>query len=432
MNQDARVGVVVGSGAREHTFVEAMAASEKYDEVVCIPGNAGIAQIARCIPHDLAKTNDLAKCIAELTPRMVVIGPEQPLCDGLSDALRQKRIPVFGPSKAAAQIEGSKSWADDIMCQANVPKPASLVTSDFQVAAEYIRRTPDALVIKADGLCAGKGVIVAEDMGEALTAAEDMLIFGLHGAAGSKIVVQQKLIGHECSIMAFCDGLNAVLFRVARDNKRRRNGDQGPNTGGMGAFSPVSDVDDAMLEHIRQTIFLPVLQTMFDLGCPFRGILYAGLMITNDGQIFVLEFNCRGGDPETQVLVPHMQGDIGDWLSHCAISQLPPRLTKTGRVPMKDGAAVCVVMCADTYPKSGSKGKVISGLSRVARMAHLRIYHAGTALNADGQIVTNGGRVLSVTATGASVAIARAQAYEAVSQISWEGADYRTDIAAGV
>jgi len=385
--------LVVGSGGREHALAWAISRSPLLTELHAAPGNPGIAALAHCHP---VRAHDVGPLAAELRPDLVVVGPEAPLVAGLADELRQRGIAVFGPSGAAAQIEGSKAFAKGVMDAAGVPSARTLA----------VARPP--CVVKLDGLAAGKGVWVCHTQAELDAALSE---------ARDPFHIEELLEGPELSVFAIAAGDEAVAFPPARDYKRIGDGDTGPNTGGMGAVSPLPDVADDESQEILETVHRPVLRELARRGTPFHGLLYAGLMRTDDG-LRVIEFNCRFGDPETQSLLPRLESDVlpllAGGLSEPAIS---PR------------AAVTVVLTGGDYPAQGDSGTPIEGVDDAAATGAL-VFHAGTALH-DGRLVTNGGRILNVTATGDTVADARAAAYDAASRIHFAGVHYRKDIAGG-
>jgi phosphoribosylamine--glycine ligase len=396
--------LLVGSGGREHALAWKLAQSPSLTELHAAPGNPGIAALAVCHPvsaDDIEGVLDLARSIhADL----VVVGPEVPLVAGLADALRQVGIAVFGPGGGAAQIEGSKSFAKDVMHAAGVPTAARL----------DVPQVP--CVVKADGLAAGKGVFVCHT--------QDELDAGLAAAAalGGDVVIEELLEGPEVSLFALCDGTNAVALPPAQDFKRAFDGDEGPNTGGMGAYAPVGSLSDTEIADLVELVHRPVLAELAARGTPFVGLLYAGLMLTPDGPR-VIEFNCRFGDPETQALLPLLEGDLLAALAAAAGGDLT-----AAAVGIRPGAAVTVVVAAGGYPESGDRGAPIEGIPDAEALGAL-VFHAGTSAGADGTVCTNGGRILNVTGCGDSVAEARAAAYRAIERIRFPGMRYRGDIA---
>jgi phosphoribosylamine--glycine ligase len=392
--------LLVGSGGREHALAWALSRSDHLDELHAAPGNPGIAALAHCHPLRADDPATLVSLARELRIDLVVVGPEAPLVAGLADELRHRGIAVFGPSAAAAQIEGSKAFAKEVMDAAGVPTARTLP----------VARPP--CVLKLDGLAAGKGVWVCrtqEELDSALEVAQ---------AFDQPFHVEELLEGPELSVFAVAAGVAAVAFAPARDYKRIGDGDTGPNTGGMGSFSPLPDVADRESEEILETVHLPVLRELAHRGTPFQGLLYAGLMLTEDG-LRVIEFNCRFGDPETQSLLPRLDSDLLPVLAG-DLSQ-PPQVGER--------AAVTVVLSGRDYPERGDQGTPIEGIEEAEATGAL-VFHAGTALH-DGQLVTNGGRILNVVGTGATVAEARSAAYEATARIDFAGVHYRSDIADG-
>jgi phosphoribosylamine--glycine ligase len=388
-------------------------------EIFCTPGNAGTAQIGTNLPFSAMDRAGIIRWSKENRPDLTVIGPEAPLCAGLADALEAEGFRVFGPCKAAAELEGSKEFAKEIMQAAGVPTAAYAVFTDADSACAYVRERGAPIVIKADGLAAGKGVTVAETVEQAEAAIQDAL-GGAFGDAGNRVVIEDFLPGEEASILALIDGEHVVLLASSQDHKRAFDGDRGPNTGGMGAYSPAPIVTDAILEKVRTEIYARTLAELRKRGITYKGVLYAGLMIDN-GQPSVVEFNCRFGDPEIQAILVRWEGDMIPALEACIDGTLSDDL-----ITWKPEPAVCVVMAAGGYPAGYEKGNEISGLDEAVGQAV--VFHAGTALE-HGRTVTAGGRVLSVTALGTDLRSAVDNAYAAVEKISWKGVFYRKDIA---
>ena len=416
--------LVVGSGGREHALCWAIAASPLCDALYCAPGNAGIAREAECLP-DIGVDNHSA-IIGFATGNaidLVVVGPEAPLCDGLVDKLNAAGIKAFGPSAAAAAIEGSKGFMKDLCAKYGVPTAKYRRFRDPVQARAYVAQQNRRVVVKADGLAAGKGVLLPETKLEAVAAVEQALIKGAFGKAGQEIVVEDFMEGEEASFFALVDGTTALPFGTARDHKRVGDGDTGPNTGGMGAYSPAPMVDEAMHERVMTEIIEPVVSGMAAEGAPYKGFLYAGLMLTDEGPK-VVEFNCRLGDPEAQVLLPRLQSDLVPAMFAAADGMLDQFDLRW----YDDEAAVCVVMAANGYPGDYQKGSEIKGLDVLASGTDVIPFHAGTT--ADGErILANGGRVLGITAIGNSISEARGRAYEAVDKVDWPDGFCRRDIA---
>jgi phosphoribosylamine---glycine ligase len=412
--------LLLGSGGREHALAWKMAASPLTDRLICAPGNAGITQEAECVALDLA---DHAAVIAFCRANgvgLVVVGPEAPLCAGIVDDLEAAGIKAFGPSKAAAQLEGSKGFTKDL-CRANhIPTAAYERFRAAAPAKAYIAARGAPIVVKADGLAAGKGVVVAQSVAEA-DAAIGMMFSGGLGEAGGEVVIEEFLDGEEASFFALCDGTTAIPLTTAQDHKRAFDGDQGPNTGGMGAYSPASNFDDATAARVMAEIVEPTLRAMAAMGAPYKGVLYAGLMITRDGPKLI-EYNARFGDPETQVLMLRLMSDLVPALLASRDGQL-----KSFDLRWYPDPALTVVMAAKGYPGDYKRGSAIEGLDEAAKVEGVQIFHAGTI--ADGtKILANGGRVLNVSAIGKTVKQAQARAYEAILRIRWPEGFYRHDI----
>ncbi len=412
--------LLLGSGGREHALAWKMAASPLADRLYCAPGNAGIAQEAECVALDVT---DHAAVIAFCRANhidLVVVGPEAPLCAGIVDDLEAAGIKAFGPGKIAAQLEGSKGFTKDLCRANNIPTAAYERFRGAAPAKDYIRAKGAPIVVKADGLAAGKGVVVAQSIAEA-EAAVDMMFGGGLGAAGVEVVVEEFLDGEEASFFALCDGETALPLTTAQDHKRVFDGDKGPNTGGMGAYSPAPNIDDAMSDRVMQEIIQPTLRAMKAMGAPYKGVLYAGLMITRDGPKLI-EYNARFGDPETQVLMLRLMSDLVPALLASRDGQL-----KSFDLRWYADPALTVVMAAKGYPGDYKRGTVIEGLDEAAKVEGVQIFHAGTKAEG-GKILANGGRVLNVSAIGKTVRQAQARAYEAISHIRWPDGFCRHDI----
>jgi phosphoribosylamine--glycine ligase len=414
--------LVVGGGGREHALCWAISASPLCTKLLCAPGNAGIAQIAQCIEVPAEDVEgQVALALAEKID-FVVIGPETPLVAGLADRLAKVGIKAFGPSMEAAQLEGSKGFTKDLCRRHKIPTGAYERFADLDKALAYVKTQGAPIVVKADGLAAGKGVVVAETVEQAEAAVRDMLAGNRFGAAGASVVIEEFLDGEEASLFALTDGEHALALAGAQDHKRAFDGDKGPNTGGMGAYSPAPILDAAMVERAMTEIVLPTVRAMKADGVPFRGVLYAGLMIGKDGPKLI-EYNCRFGDPETQPMMMRLKSDILPALIACADGGL-----KHLDLRWSDDAALTVVLAAKGYPDAYKKGSEIRGLDAAGKIEGVQIFHAGT--KAEGaHILANGGRVLNVTASAPTVEEARTRAYEAVDLIDWPEGFCRRDIA---
>ncbi len=425
----ARV-LVVGSGGREHAIAARLVADPQVDVVLCVPGNPGMAALGACVP--LAVTD--VEGIAELAERehidLVVVGPEAPLVAGLVDVLCERGIAAFGPSAAAAHLEGSKAFAKEVMIAAGIPTAGHVATAVRREAIAALDRFGSPWVVKADGLAAGKGVVVTSVREEAEHAIDAALIDRAFGVAGDLVVIEEFLDGPERSLFAVCDGDDAVLLAPAQDHKRAHDGDAGPNTGGMGAFCPVEGfaLGDAHVEALLDVIVRPVLATMAARGTPFRGLLYAGLVDTAAGPK-VLEFNVRLGDPETQVVLPRLTSSLYDLLRASALgSAAAGDGVRSVPVTFAEGTAVTVVMASGGYPGEHVTGIAIDGVDEADALEGVQVFQAGTARDAQGRLVTAGGRVLAVTGTGADLEQARMRAYRGLDRIRCEGAHHRSDI----
>jgi phosphoribosylamine--glycine ligase len=413
--------LVVGGGGREHAILRGLARSQEGIELLCAPGNAGIAADARCLEVAAEDVRGIVDTAVAEGVELVVVGPEAPLVAGLADALEASGVATFGPSAEAARIEGSKIHAKELMTAAGVPTASHAVLRTREEAREHLACASYPAVLKADGLAAGKGVIIAASEAEAREATDVFFVEQRFGE--TEVVLEEHVEGEELSLLAICDGENVVPLAPAQDYKRIFDGDRGPNTGGMGSYSPVPGFDRERTDEIVATVHRPVVDLMRRRGTPFAGVLYAGLMITEAGPK-VLEFNCRFGDPETQAVLPRLRSSL---LDLCQAARESGGLA--GAVPEFDERwAVTIVLASAGYPESSSKGDVIRGLEEAARLPDIEILHAATA-HRDGEIVTAGGRVLNVTALGASVGEARDRAYEAANMIWFDGMQMRTDIA---
>jgi phosphoribosylamine---glycine ligase len=412
--------LLLGSGGREHALARKMAASPHADRLICAPGNAGIAREAECVALDLADQRAVIAYCRNNGIDLVVVGPETPLCAGVVDDLEGAGIKAFGPSRAAARLEGSKGFTKDLCRSAGIPTAAYERFRSADKAVAYVRAQRVPVVVKADWLAAGKGVIVAETHADA-EAAIDMMLGGGLGEAGAEIVIEEFLTGEEASFFALCDGETALPMASAQDHKRAFDGDKGPNTGGMGAYSPAPIVDATTSDRVMAEIVLPTLRAMKAMGAPYKGVLYAGLMIGGEGPKLI-EYNVRFGDPECQVLMPLLVSDLVP-----ALIASRDGVLKSLDLRWRPESALTVVMAAQGYPGPYARGSVIEGLDEAAAVEGVEIFHAGTKQDG-GRIVANGGRVLNVSALGATVKEARTRAYAAVSRIHWPEGFYRHDI----
>ncbi|MDY0269292.1 phosphoribosylamine--glycine ligase [Trichloromonas sp.] len=413
--------LVIGGGGREHALVWKIAQSPLVKTLYCAPGNPGIAALAECVHIQAEEIDALLDFARAEKIDLTVVGPEVPLTLGIVDRFQAAGLEIFGPSRAAARLEGSKGFSKDLMAKYGIPTAAYRTFSDRDQAHAYIRTQGAPIVVKADGLAAGKGVIVAVTVEQALAAVDDILLDKVFGAAGSQVVIEEFMAGEEASFFVFTDGKNILPLASAQDHKRIFDNDEGPNTGGMGAYSPAPVVTEAVAAEVIETIVKPTIAGMAAEGCPYRGILYVGLMIA-DGKPKVVEYNARFGDPEAQPLLMRMKSDIVPVLQACARGELGG-----ASLEWHEKAAVCVVMASGGYPGSFKKGLEISGLEAAEAVENLMVFHAGTAFQ-DGKIVNHGGRVLGVTGLGGTVAEAIAKAYEGVRAIHWKDVQYRKDI----
>ena len=417
--------LVIGSGGREHALAWKLGQSPKVEKVYVAPGNAGTAQDAENVPISEKDFPELINFCKKNDVTFVVVGPEAPLTAGAVDAFTAAGIRAFGPNKKAAQIEGSKVFCKEVLNRALVPTARAQVFDSAADAYEFIdggRET--GYVIKADGLAAGKGVVVASTKEEAKAGIKTIAEDRAFGDAGARFLIEERLVGQEASVLAITDGQTIMTLQPAQDHKAAYDGDKGPNTGGMGAYCPASLVDDQKLAWIEEKVLLPTVVTLNRLDTPFKGVLYAGLMMTPQGPK-VLEYNARFGDPECQPLLFRLKTDLLEVME----ATVDEKLVHMSPLEWDERPAVCVVMASKGYPGSYEKGKVISGLDEAAQLPDVKVFHAGTKLNDAGQVVTNGGRVLDVVALGETVADAKRKAYEAVAKISWDGAWSRSDVA---
>ncbi|HHW91592.1 MAG TPA: phosphoribosylamine--glycine ligase [Firmicutes bacterium] len=413
--------MVVGGGGREHALVWKLSTSPRVKKIFCAPGNAGTAKLAENVPIKAEDIEALAAFAQGERIDLTVVGPEAPLVAGIVDVFRQRGLAVFGPTAAAAALEGSKVFAKELMDRYGIPTAKFAVFEDYKRAQAYIQQVGVPIVVKAEGLAAGKGVVVARDEETALEAVYEIMEGQIYGAAGRRVVIEECLEGEEVTLLAFTDGENILPLVASQDHKQVYDEDRGPNTGGMGCYSPVPAFTPALQEEVYNTILIPTVRSMQDLGRPFTGVLYAGLMLTGDGPR-VLEFNARFGDPETQVILPRLENDLVDVLEACLLGGLSGLSLR-----WREEAAVCVIMASGGYPGPYQKGFPIRGLEMVETEEDVLVFHAGTE-SQGGEVVTAGGRVLGVTGLGKGIAEARTRVYQAVEKISFSGAHFRRDI----
>src|SRR4030043_836745 len=413
--------LVVGGGGREHALVWKIAQSPKVSKIYCAPGNAGVSEQATLVPIKANDLNGLLNFAFREKIDLTIVGSEEPLTKGLATHLESKGPPILGASQKAAELEGSKAFAKEMMKKYRIPTSLYEIFDDPKKARDYVRKQGAPIVVKADGLAAGKGVILCKTVEEALKSVDQIMVEKIFGEAGNRVVVEEYLVGEEASYIAFTDGKAILAMASSQDHKQVFDGDQGPNTGGMGAYSPAPVVTDEVHEKIIEKILRPIIQGMGEEGRPYKGVLYAGLMI-HEGHPKVLEFNARFGDPETQPVLMRMKGDIVPILGACIEGNLSRH-----KIEWDSRAAVCVVMASKGYPGDYEKGKVIRGLREVSKMEGAFVFHAGTTLKGD-QVITNGGRVLGGTGLGEDIPRAIKRTYQAVKKISWDGVQYRTDI----
>jgi phosphoribosylamine--glycine ligase len=411
--------LVVGGGGREHAIVWKLSQSPKIKKLYCSPGNPGIAELAECVSIAVSEIEKLADFAKNEQIDLTFVGPEEPLSLGIVNYFKEQGLAVYGPSKEAALIEGSKAFAKELMIKYQIPTAKYAAFTNYEEALDYVRSEGAPIVIKADGLAAGKGVVVAKSLEEAEDALKGMMKDVTFGAAGVRVVIEEFLEGEEMTLLSFVNGFTVKPMVPSQDHKPVYDGDKGPNTGGMGTYAPLSHIDSSMTERIIETIVQPTAEAMVAEGVPYEGILYTGLMLTKEGPK-VIEYNARFGDPETQVVLPLLETDLVDIVTASLTGEL-----ENIEVKWKDKAAVCVIMSSSGYPGPYEKGEVIYGLDQVLNPSI--IFHAGTAAK-DGEIITSGGRVLGVTAVGETLKEARELAYQSVEKVSFNGAHYRTDI----
>ena len=414
--------LIIGNGGREHALTWKLKQSPAADRIFCAMGNAGMAQIAENVSIPANDFAALIKFAKQNKIGLTVIGPDDPLAAGIVDAFQTEKLRIFGPTKSAARLESSKIFAKELMRKNRIPTAAARTFAESDEAKRYAEGCRFPIVIKADGLALGKGVIIAPNATAATSAITDMMEKGKFGEAGHRVIVEDLLRGWECSLHALVSGASYQMLATARDHKRAYDGDTGPNTGGMGAFSPAQDWSDKLQAQFDTEIMRPLLEGLRENGISYRGLLFPGLMVTADGAR-VLEFNCRFGDPETEAILPRMKSDLLQLLEATIDGQLDK-----AKIDWDERIAVTVVMASGGYPEKYETGKAISGLDEVAKLKDIQVFHAGTR-NANGDIVTSGGRVLAVTALGVTRAEARRRAYEAVAKIRFDSSHYRRDIA---
>ena len=414
--------MVIGGGGREHALVWGLAKSLRVEKIYCAPGNAGTAELAENLPIAVDNQNALVAAAKERAIDLTVVGPEGPLCDGIVDRFQKEGLRIFGPTAAAARLEGDKAYAKHLMKVAHVPTAEARIFEHYDSAREYVATRDTGVVVKAAGLAAGKGVSVCEDPAYALIELERMMLDRQFGDAGAKVVVEELLKGPELSVLALVDGQTIYVLETAQDHKPVGDGDTGPNTGGMGAYSPAPIATPEIMAKVERDVLVPIVDAMRNDGAPYRGVLYAGLMLTAAGPK-VLEFNCRFGDPEAQAILARLDTDLFDILEAVVDGRL-----LDANIGWKSQPAVCVVMASGGYPGKYESGKVIDGLDRAAAMDDVFVFHAGTVPRGS-KTATSGGRVLGVTALGSDIADAKRRAYEAVDVIKFDGAFCRRDIA---
>lgn len=419
---DRQTILVVGSGGREHAIAWKLAQSPSIKKIYCAPGNAGIAKNAECIDISAENIDALAELAEKQAIDLTIVGPEIPLSKGIVDEFQKRELRIFGPNKNSAQIEGSKIFAKELMRKYKIPTAECAIFDDAGNAKEYAAQQEMPVVVKADGLAAGKGVIICNNAQEAADAIDKIMVEKAFGASGSRTIIEECLKGEEASILAFSDGKNVIPMAPSQDHKRIYDNDLGPNTGGMGAYAPAPIISPDLQNEIMETILQPTIDAMRSEGTEYKGILYAGIMLCNNAPK-VLEFNARFGDPETQAVLPLMQSDLLDAINACIDGNL-----HNAEIKFSSGAACCVVLASGGYPESYEKGEIIHGLEEANKLQNSAVFHAGTKFNDKKEITTNGGRVLGVTGFGANIKSAIDSAYNTVSKISFEGMHFRKDI----
>jgi phosphoribosylamine---glycine ligase len=411
--------LIVGGGGREHAIVWKLSQSSKIKQMYCAPGNPGIAELAECVPIAASDIEKLAEFVKKQQIDLTFVGPEEPLSLGIVNYFKEHGLAVYGPSKEAARIEGSKAFAKELMIKYQIPTAKYAAFTNYEEALAYLRSEGAPIVIKADGLAAGKGVVVASSLEEAEDALKSMMQDVALGLAGVRVVIEEFLEGEEMTLLSFVNHSTVKPMVPSQDHKPVYDGDKGPNTGGMGTYAPLPHIDSSIVERVIRDIVQPTAEAMEEEGVPYEGILYTGLMLTKEGPK-VIEYNARFGDPETQVVLPLLETDLLEIVTASLTGEL-----ENVEVKWKDKAAVCVIMSSAGYPGPYEKGEVISGLDQVVHPTI--VFHAGTA-SKDGEIITNGGRVLGITAIGETLKDARELAYKSVEKVSFNGAHYRTDI----
>ncbi len=414
--------LILGSGGREHALVWKLSQSRDVSKIYALPGNGGISDIAECVEMDTGNIGNLVEFSERKSIDLVVVGSESFLAQGIVDAFEEKGIPAFGPGRKGALIEASKIFSKELMNQYSVPTAPFKTFSEYESARVYLDTIQAPFVIKADGLCAGKGAYVIKEMSEAGRILKELMVNGIYGEAGKRVVIEEFLPGIEASYLAFTDGKSILPLSAAQDHKPLLDDDKGPNTGGMGAYTPIPFVTQPLEEEIKNTIMMKTINAMKEKGIKYKGVLYGGLMLSND-RPYVIEFNARLGDPETQPILFNMKSDLLPILTAC----VDEKLDTIEKIEWKDGVSVCVVIASKGYPKKPEKGKLIKGLERLKDREDVMVFHAGTK-KVDGQYYTNGGRVLCVTVSGKSYHDSIDKAYDAVSKIEFDGMYFRKDI----